>query len=147
MRLLLLAVVLALAGCAQPAAETPAPVAANNSTESENMTMDAVEIAVALVETVTPGVPPTTLGIEPAQIELHVGMLHKIVVTNEGGSAHDLVVDELEISTGSIAPGESIEVLVTPTEAGEFKMYCSIGSATPVTSHDERGMHGTIVVS
>lgn len=53
---------------------------------------------------------------------------------------HDFVIDELNVRTQIIKSGDTGVVEFTPTEAGEFEFYCSVGN------HKAQGMVGTLVV-
>lgn len=144
--LILLSIALVLAGCANNA--DPSDDA--NATPTATPAMPgggATAVSVSLVDR-TPGVgiPPTTMGISPATLELVAGQLVNLTVTNDGAGPHDLVIEGLDVATESIPPGESVTVEFTPMEAGTYKMYCSIGGDAP-TGHDAQGMHGEVVVS
>ena len=53
---------------------------------------------------------------------------------------HDFRIDELKVKTEIAKNGETVEVTFTPTEAGSFEFYCSVGS------HRAQGMVGKLIV-
>jgi plastocyanin len=71
---------------------------------------------------------------EPTRLELTAGEDVEIELTNEGGTAHDLTIGSLEISTGALEPGEVSTARFTVPE-GETAFRCTIHG----------GMDGTIV--
>jgi uncharacterized cupredoxin-like copper-binding protein len=134
---------LLLAGCtsepnvADPIV-TPTPTTATNTT----MAPMAIEVAVG------DGTPPTLYTISPATLELKVGMAYSLTLKNNGRGAHDLVIPDLEVTIPSTAAGATSDpVIFTPTAAGEFEMYCTLGPGGTPLSHREGGMSGTVVVS
>ena len=71
---------------------------------------------------------------EPALLELTAGEEIEVQVTNEGGTAHDLTIEALELSTGGLEPGDVATATFTVPE-GETTFRCTIHG----------GMEGTIV--
>ena len=143
---ILLVLALLVAGCTSKPAAPTTPTGTN--TTNSGALKPAVSVTVTLVDRQVPpgvGVPPSTMGIDPASLDLAVNVPVHLTVTNGGNSAHDLVIDGLDVKTDSIAPGESVNVEFTPTKAGTYKMYCDIGAA-PLT-HDAQGMHGEVTVA
>lgn len=143
---LALALTAGAAGCVGSNDEAPV----DNSTDTnDTTTMPPVAQAAAVSlfdRSPGVGVPPTTMGIDPATLELTLGMPVNLTVTNDGDSAHDLVIEGLGVKTESIAPGESASVEFTPMEAGTYRMYCSVGGDGPI-GHAAQGMRGEVVVS
>lgn len=72
----------------------------------------------------------------PNVISAQVGQEVVITMTNTG--THDFVIDELGVRQALAAGVNTIRF--TPSKAGTFEFYCSIGS------HREMGMKGTITV-
>lgn len=62
-----------------------------------------------------------------------------ITFTNKEG-LHDFVVDDLNVKSEVIGAGKSTVVSFTPTKAGTYEFYCSVGD------HKAKGMKGTLVV-
>lgn len=143
MRAFLLAAALLLAGCTSP---DDAPADATNETGSGDAPMARAAALSLFDRSPGVGVPPTTMGIDPAVLELAVGQFVNLTVTNDGNTGHDLVIEGLDVATETIPPGGSTSVEFTPIEAGSYRMYCSIGGDGPV-GHDAQGMHGEVVVS
>ncbi len=77
----------------------------------------------------------------PSVITAKQGETLKIILKNTGEMTHDLVIDDLSVKTIIIAPGEETELVLPSLEAGEYKIYCSIGR------HKELGMVGTLSVT
>ena len=76
---------------------------------------------------------------DPNEIRVSVGE-EVTIVLNSVDMQHDFVIDELDVRTEIIPGGESTSVTFTPTEAGEYEFYCSVGS------HRAQGMVGTLIV-
>jgi len=79
--------------------------------------------------------------LEPASLSLDPGM-HTFRVVNGGATVHALEVEGPagEVETEELQPGESVELAVDLSEAGEYEFYC------PVGDHRDRGMEGTIAI-
>jgi uncharacterized cupredoxin-like copper-binding protein len=83
----------------------------------------------------------TDFTIEPSGISLDPGS-YTFHVVNEGESVHALEIEGPggEVETPELGPGESADLNVDLTEAGEYEVYC------PVGGHRDQGMEGTITV-
>ncbi len=57
---------------------------------------------------------------------------------NKGVLEHDLVIDDLDLATELLKPGEEGSIVVN-APAGEYEYYCT------VAGHKELGMVGTII--
>jgi plastocyanin len=79
--------------------------------------------------------------IEPAAISLDPGS-YTFHVVNEGETVHALEVEgpSGEVETPELGPGESADLTVDLSEAGEYELYC------PVGGHRDQGMEGTLTV-
>ena len=66
------------------------------------------------------------------------------VLRNEGRYSHDFRINVegpgIDITTQKFGPGRTIRLEVALQE-GEYKISC------PLSNHDERGMHGTLIVT
>ena len=64
------------------------------------------------------------------------------VLRNEGRFAHDFHVEGpgVEAHAAKFSPGRTVRLEV-PLQEGEYKISC------PLSNHDQRGMHGTLVVT
>ena len=69
----------------------------------------------------------------PANVEL------TITVTNNGRTAHDFVIDQLDLHVDPINPGETVSFM-TSGPAGEYLFYCSLNS------HRIAGQEGTLIL-
>jgi plastocyanin len=76
----------------------------------------------------------------PASISLKVGDKVKLTFKNEGKMEHNFVIDELEVETIMVSPGEEDTVEFEVTEKMEVSYYCSVGS------HRQLGMEGKLIV-
>ncbi|KAA3644767.1 MAG: hypothetical protein DWQ07_15285 [Chloroflexi bacterium] len=72
-------------------------------------------------------------------IEVEVGQVVRVNLSNAGALDHDLVIEEMGVDI-ALAPGESAIIELVFTEAGTFEYICS------VPGHEEAGMVGEIVV-
>jgi plastocyanin len=61
---------------------------------------------------------------EPAVLELDPGSEVTLEVTNEGEQPHNLVIDEVDLSTGTIEPGDVVTATFTVPDA-TVTYYCS----------------------
>jgi uncharacterized cupredoxin-like copper-binding protein len=84
----------------------------------------------------------TDFALDPADVQLEGPGTYTFRAVNEGETAHALEIDGMGIEeeTEEFAPGESAELTVELTEAGEYELYC------PVEGHKELGMEGTLTV-
>ncbi len=76
----------------------------------------------------------------PNKITVNKGDKVTFVIKNDGG-VHNLLIDELNVSTPIIKDGASETVTFTAFKTGSFVYYCS------VDSHRQRGMWGTLTVN
>lgn len=134
------------AGCLTDVA-APTPTPATNSTSDDNITLAPIAVTVTVGESVG-SVPPSAAlyTISPAKLELRVGEPVNLTLKNAGQNDHDLVIEGIEgAKVPVIAGGQSKSVEFTPTAAGEYKMYCTVGGGTPL-AHRDHGMAGTVTV-
>jgi plastocyanin len=83
----------------------------------------------------------TEFSFSPSTLTFQVGQPATVTFTNTGKMPHDFVVDEIPgAKTDIIKGGESTSITFTPTTAGTFKFYCSVGN------HRAQGMEGTVTV-
>ena len=83
----------------------------------------------------------TEFAFAPSTLTLTVGQPVTVKFTNAGKMPHDFVIDEIPgAKTAIVKSGESTSVTFTPTTAGTFKFYCSVGN------HRAQGMEGTVTV-
>jgi plastocyanin len=79
-------------------------------------------------------------------VEVPMGSLepgtHTARVVNEGGVVHALKVDGPtgETESAQLQPGESVELELDLSEAGEYELTC------PVGDHRDRGMEASLAV-
>ncbi len=75
----------------------------------------------------------------PDTITVKKGQKVQIMFKNVEGF-HDFVIDEFDVRTAKLQAGGEETVEFTPTEAGTFEYYCSVGT------HRQMGMVGTLIV-
>lgn len=136
------------AGClTNVAAPTQDTNTTNSTTPGGNETMAPMAVTVTVGEGPTQDVPPHLYTLSPPKLELHVGMPVNLTLKNAGSNAHDLVIEGIDGAKVASTPGgQSKSVEFTPTKAGDYKMYCTIGGGTPL-AHRDNGMSGTVTVS
>lgn len=76
----------------------------------------------------------------PAELMLTKGEKIKLTFINNGKLPHNLIIDELDVSTDTIPAGKSTTVEFTVSQTGSFTAYCSVGN------HRSLGMEGKVIV-
>jgi uncharacterized cupredoxin-like copper-binding protein len=76
---------------------------------------------------------------KPATLALPANTSVTITITNGGALPHNFNIDQLNIHTPDIAPGQSAQVTVKGA-AGTYQYYCSI------PGHKQAGMVGTLTI-
>ena len=76
----------------------------------------------------------------PGEIKISEGDTVKIVFKNDGTMSHDFRVDEFNVATKILEPGEEETIEFVANQAGTFEYYCSVGN------HRANGMVGNLVV-
>jgi plastocyanin len=61
----------------------------------------------------------------PERLELEAGTRVTVEVTNEGGAGHDFTIDDLDLSTGTIATGDVMTATFT-VPRGSTAFRCSL---------------------
>lgn len=82
----------------------------------------------------------TDYAFTPAKLSIKTGDKVKLVFQNNGKFPHNLVIDELKVTTKTINAGQTDTIEFTADKAGSYNMYCS------VDSHRQKGMEGTVSV-
>lgn len=140
---------LLFAGCLGGGDDAPATndSADENSNDTEtDMTITPVALSIALVERPGIGIPPTTMALDPATLEVKEDQRVSLTITNGGQAPHNLVIEGMDVDTDTISPGDELVVEFVAQEKGEFIMYCAVGGDSP-TGHRAQGMEGTFVVA
>jgi plastocyanin len=148
-----LAFVLVGQGCLKPAAPEATPSTPSaTAPAAEDAAMDDHEMEGEPASGITDGSAEMNDGVavfkisgknfsySPNRITVKKGQKIRIEFTSESGF-HDLVIDEFKASTMRVNTGGNANVEFTPTEAGTFEFYCSVGQ------HRANGMVGTLVVT
>lgn len=81
----------------------------------------------------------TEFKLTPSTLKVTAGEKVRLVFKNTGSATHDFVIDELNVATSRLSPGEEEAVEFTPT-AGTYAYRCSVGN------HESLGMEGNLVV-
>ena len=110
--------------------QSPDPVANASPTASAMPTEGMREITVAGDE----------YEYSPEELMLTKGEKIKLTFTNRGKLPHNLMIDELGVSTDTIPGGKSTTVEFTVSQTGSFTAYCSVGN------HRSLGMEEKVVV-
>ena len=79
--------------------------------------------------------------IQPGSLSLDPGT-YTFRVVNDGDTVHALEVEGsgVEVETDHLQPGNSADLDVDLSEAGDYELYC------PVDGHRDRGMEATLTV-
>jgi plastocyanin len=76
----------------------------------------------------------------PSTITVNQGDNVVITFKNMGTVPHNLTIEELNLSTNTISPGQSDTLEFTADQAGTYMVFCT------VNGHADRGMQGTLEV-
>ena len=76
----------------------------------------------------------------PSSISVKKGEKVRITFTNNGNLPHNLVIDELALSTKTIVSGKSDMIEFTAEGDADLEFYCSIGN------HRNLGMQGELKI-
>jgi plastocyanin len=79
----------------------------------------------------------TEFAFDPSDLTVSEG--DSIDVTNDGGTDHNLTVEDEDLATSDLGPGDS-EELTVDIPAGDYTFICTIGD------HEAQGMTGTLTV-
>ena len=80
--------------------------------------------------------------LDPSQVSIDEPGTYTFRAVNQGQTVHALELEGqgIEEETEDIQPGETAELTVELTEAGDYELYC------PVDDHRGMGMDGSVVV-
>lgn len=101
----------------------------------QNKTTESVD-----VETREITIVGSEFSFSPAQITVKAGQKVKIIFENNGKAPHNLVIEELGISTKVIGNGETNSIEFIASTQGKFDIICS------VPGHKELGMKAELTV-
>ena len=76
------------------------------------------------------------IAFQPTELNLPAGQDVTITLTNQGKLPHSFNIDDLNVHSGDIQPGDTKTVTVNGS-AGDYQYYCD------VPGHKEAGMVGT----
>lgn len=82
----------------------------------------------------------TEFRFSPSEISLKEGTKLILHLKNTGQMPHDFVIDELQVRSRVLNPGETERIEIRANRKGTFSFYCSIGN------HRFLGMEGKVVV-
>lgn len=109
----------------------------------------------ALAQTATPlAITLSSYAFAPSTLNLHTGTTYQLHFTNSSSKDHNFSApaffgaaqiapeDQAKVQKGSVelAGGQSVDITVTPSQAGTFPVECTH------FMHKTMGMHGDIVV-
>jgi uncharacterized cupredoxin-like copper-binding protein/mono/diheme cytochrome c family protein len=117
------------AGQAAPAGDAAADNQGDAGASGEQAAGASTELAVTAID----------IAFEEKELSAPADTEITITVTNNGASIHDFTIDELNIQTKMLNPGES-ETITINAPAGTYTYYCS------VPGHRQAGMEGTLNV-
>jgi nitrite reductase (NO-forming) len=112
--------------CASPAAGTPTVAAAVSPSASPTA---CGEFTVTMID----------INFNPKELTIPANTDVTVSLPNTGATAHDFNIDELNIHSGEIAPGQTGSVTINAAP-GDYQYYCNI------PGHKEAGMVGTLHV-
>jgi len=118
------------------ATETQATTSSSGSTTSLSASGQSTS-TLGTVKTIT--VLAKDYSFSPSSITVKKGEKVEIVLSSSQG-AHDIKIDALGVASKTVNTGETATVEFTPTKAGTYEYYCSIGA------HRAMGMKGTLIV-
>ncbi len=123
----------------QKSAYQPSPLSNSRPTLSESTSPTSTqEVQTGEVKEIV--VEGREFSYSPSSISVSKGEKVRINFKNLGNAPHNLVIDELGVSTKAIPSGASDTVEFTANKTGTFTFYCSIGN------HRNLGMEGDLVV-
>lgn len=144
MRVLLVALLVFLAGCADEPAE-PADVPETTGTEASAPGNETRAPEPVILDVGLTGIYPFTIAYDPVRIEVESGAEVTIRFTNSDQNpvmSHDWVLEGVDgASTEVIGIGETSEVTFIAPAPGEYAFFCSVGD------HRSNGMEGVFVVT
>lgn len=82
----------------------------------------------------------TEFAYSPSTLNFSTGDTVELTFKNEGTVSHNLTIQDLGLTTKTIAPGTSDTIEFTVEKTGTYDFFCT------VDSHEALGMKGTIVV-
>jgi plastocyanin len=80
--------------------------------------------------------------LDPSQVSVQKPGTYTFRAVNDGQTVHALEIEGhgVEEETEDIQPGETAELTVELTEAGDYELYCPIGN------HRDMGMDGSVQI-
>jgi plastocyanin len=112
---------------------------ASPKTESPQQSQQAGSLQVPQGKLKTFTVVGTNYAFEPAEIRVKNGDTVTITFENKLGY-HDLLIDEVNVFTRQLPPGQKETVTFIASKSGTFEYYCSIAN------HRQMGMVGKLIV-
>lgn len=98
---------------------------------SESDVEEAVSFAINLDE----------YSFSPNVLQASPGEVIMVKLTNRGKTAHNFVVDELNIDSGLLSPGETKTITITaPNQSDTYAVYCGVGN------HRDLGMAANLTI-
>jgi len=86
-----------------------------------------------------PTVEMVDINFNPKELTIPAGTDVQVTLKNDGALPHNFNIDELNIHSGDVQPGQTMAVTVN-AQPGSYTYYCNI------PGHREAGMEGTLTV-
>lgn len=133
-KIVALASVIAFAACTPTATQdtTPSPEIEVVETSDSPEAMMEAESAVVSVQA-------NDFTYDVKEIRAKQGEKVKVSFTNNEGF-HDFLIDELNVNSGMVGVGQTVELEIPTDQPGEYFFYCSVGD------HRQRGMEGKLII-
>ncbi len=144
MKLITLATLLGVVGlvaCTPQPAVTPSPspeVQGMSASPSPEAMVEASDSAVTAVDGVVP-VNGLNFSYDVKEIRAKKGDKLTVAFTNTEGF-HDFKIDELDIDSGMVKQGDTMEIEIPTDQPGTYEFYCSVGE------HRANGMWGRLII-
>lgn len=135
---------LVLVGCSWPKKSSDSPNAKKSDStmmgQSQTMQGENAQIEVQqnqMMKAVT--VTASNYSYDVREIRAKKGENLKVLFINQEGM-HDFVIDDLNVKSGTVMGGNSVELSIPTDVPGTYEYYCSIGD------HKARGMVGKVII-
>lgn len=76
----------------------------------------------------------------PESLNISKGEKVRIWIVNDGSTAHNLHLPDMNLDSGNVAPGNKGYVDFVSDRVGSYNFYCGVGG------HKDLGMNGNIIV-
>lgn len=125
--------------------DTQAMIQNDSMSETEMQAMESTSGSASASDTMEDGevkvvkIEAGSFYYNPKEIRVKKGQKVRIELTGKD-MMHDFMIDELNVKSERVTPGQTVTVEFTADQAGEFEYYCSVGQ------HRTQGQVGTLIV-